>query len=209
MFRGTDTPEDVQRVAELDAGTIDYLGVDFFSEVFLGLYHDAHGNEVTMSGRALVLFGWILSVFYVGCLCVHTLLFLLVIINQHYWRWSTVWPNPHSSLIFLLPPRFPFCCAHLCPIPLPTVSSSKRRRTPWRHAATSTPTRTICGTTHPGYMPRLEGGQYQSSKTQQPHCWLHDSLLVLVVLRSTRSSPCSHQDRARTASLVTCMVVLF
>eukprot|EP00903_Cladosiphon_okamuranus_P020147 g18497.t1 len=46
MFRGADTPEDVQRVAKLDAGTIDYLGVDFFSGVFLGLYHDAHGNEL-------------------------------------------------------------------------------------------------------------------------------------------------------------------
>lgn len=47
MFRGGDTAEDVERVAKLDAGSIDYLGVEFFSEVFLGLYHDAHGNEVT------------------------------------------------------------------------------------------------------------------------------------------------------------------
>lgn len=47
MFRGGDTAEDVERVANLDTGSIDYLGVEFFSEVFLGLYHDAHGNEVT------------------------------------------------------------------------------------------------------------------------------------------------------------------
>lgn len=49
MFRGGDSPEDVQRVAKLDAGVIDYLGVDFFSEVFLGLYYDAHRNEVRTS----------------------------------------------------------------------------------------------------------------------------------------------------------------
>lgn len=57
MFRGADTPEDVQRVAKLDAGSIDYLGVDFFSEVFLGLYHDAHGNEVMTSRRVVIGFG--------------------------------------------------------------------------------------------------------------------------------------------------------
>lgn len=50
MFRGGDAPEDVQRVAKLDAGVIDYLGMDFFSVVLLGLYHDAHRNEVTTSG---------------------------------------------------------------------------------------------------------------------------------------------------------------
>lgn len=46
MFRGGATPEDVQQVAKVGAGGNDYFGVDFFSEVFLGLYHDAHGNEV-------------------------------------------------------------------------------------------------------------------------------------------------------------------
>ncbi|CBN77475.1 conserved unknown protein [Ectocarpus siliculosus] len=46
MFRGGPTPEDVQQVAKVGAGGIDYFGVDFFSEVFLGLYHDAHGNEL-------------------------------------------------------------------------------------------------------------------------------------------------------------------
>lgn len=55
MFRGVDTPEDVQRVVKWDAGGIDYLGVDFFSEVFLGLYHDAHKNEVTTSRQSLLL----------------------------------------------------------------------------------------------------------------------------------------------------------
>lgn len=62
MFRGADTPEDVQRVAKLNASSIDYLGMYFFSEVFLGLYHDAHGNEVTTSRRALWCCGWICSV---------------------------------------------------------------------------------------------------------------------------------------------------
>ncbi|CAM9574942.1 unnamed protein product [Pylaiella littoralis] len=45
MFRGGDTPEDVQRVAKLNADGIDYLGVEFFFKVFMGLYHDAHRNE--------------------------------------------------------------------------------------------------------------------------------------------------------------------
>lgn len=62
MFRGGDTPEEVQRIAKLDAGGIDYLGVDFFSEVFLGLYHDAHRNEVTTSEPSSVCGG----VFVVG-----------------------------------------------------------------------------------------------------------------------------------------------
>lgn len=47
MFRGGDTPEGVQSIAKLEGGGIDYLGMKFFSDVFLGLYHDAHGNEVT------------------------------------------------------------------------------------------------------------------------------------------------------------------
>ncbi|CAM9535300.1 unnamed protein product [Scytosiphon promiscuus] len=46
MFRGGDTPEGVQSTANLDGGVIDYLGMKFFSDVFLGLYHDAHGNEL-------------------------------------------------------------------------------------------------------------------------------------------------------------------
>lgn len=47
MFRGGDTPEGVQSTAKLDGAGIDYLGMKFFSDVFLGLYYDAHGNEVT------------------------------------------------------------------------------------------------------------------------------------------------------------------
>lgn len=53
MFRGGDTPEDVQRVAKLNADGIDYLGVEFFFKVFMGLYHDAHRNEVTTTEDAL------------------------------------------------------------------------------------------------------------------------------------------------------------
>ena len=54
MFRGGDTVEDVERVAKQDAGVIDYLGVEFFSRVFLGLYYDAHGNEVRSCRRPLL-----------------------------------------------------------------------------------------------------------------------------------------------------------
>ncbi|CAN0121775.1 unnamed protein product, partial [Laminaria digitata] len=45
LFRGTASLEDVEKVSTVEAGSVDYLGVQFFSEVFLGLWHDVHGNE--------------------------------------------------------------------------------------------------------------------------------------------------------------------
>ena len=49
LFRGAASPEDVQKLSTVEAGSVDYLGVQFFSEVFLGLWHDVHGNEVRMT----------------------------------------------------------------------------------------------------------------------------------------------------------------
>lgn len=116
MFRGADTPEDVQRVAKLDAGSIDYLGVDFFSEVFLGLYHDAHGNEVTRSRKLqfLCCFFPFRSCFRSGCLA-YFVCCVFALIVQSPRRWNTFWPSV-LSLISLdpFPPPAPSAalCAH-------------------------------------------------------------------------------------------------
>eukprot|EP00904_Undaria_pinnatifida_P000176 jgi/Undpi1/10159/HiC_scaffold_28.g12612.m1 len=45
LFRGTASPEDVVKLSTLEKGSVDYLGMQFFSQVFLGLWHDVHGNE--------------------------------------------------------------------------------------------------------------------------------------------------------------------
>lgn len=51
LFRGAASPEDVEKVSTIEAGCVDYLGVEFFSKVFLGLWHDVYGNEVRTTAQ--------------------------------------------------------------------------------------------------------------------------------------------------------------
>ena len=47
LFRGETSLEQVRNAAEVATDGVDHLGLAFFSEVFQGLWHDAHGNEVS------------------------------------------------------------------------------------------------------------------------------------------------------------------
>lgn len=48
MFRLEAVPQEVLNISNVATGSLDHLGVDFFSKMFLGLWHDAYGNEVRL-----------------------------------------------------------------------------------------------------------------------------------------------------------------